>query len=391
VTTAQVVAEVQTQLDYAEPGYGATALYMLSADGNGDLAVMGATARARSQGQLVPSDSSERWLVGASSPVAAAAFDCRASGEGKVHLDISMAPLKQNDGHCFGVLASGGPAIPTELLEMMSARAGLAIEEVERRAWMANLVEVAKMWISVLAEETGEVDVEWVQEELDGKGGLSGDETTMTIPLTGKRGHLRVKAKKGTLKGDGKETLIMGLEHLAPIVPQAAQQLDAIPLGTKSLPTLTLPDDLAGLEGISKMILPKKIAASIRAKLSKLDPKKVMDEIKSYKSPPKAVMQVMQGVITVSLKVPLKEMGEWGAVRSHVGNKLVQAMDALDSAAKAKKKPWTESASATKGLTSDEALKKGSAPVQLMLQWLEVARLLRKIAVQIRKMEADDD
>ena len=47
-------------------------------------------------------------------------------------------------------------------------------------------------------------------------------------------------------------------------------------------------------------------------------------------------------------------MAEWSR-RQHVNAKLVTAMDELDPAKKSKKKPWTESKTATKGLTSDEA------------------------------------
>ena len=63
--------------------------------------------------------------------------------------------VTQLDGNAFGALISGPIAVPAEFVSMMAAAAGPAIERVWRDRNMRQLLEVIRMWITVLAEDDG--------------------------------------------------------------------------------------------------------------------------------------------------------------------------------------------------------------------------------------------
>ena len=63
---------------------------------------------------------------------------------------------------------------------------------------------------------------------------------------------------------------------------------------------------------------------------------------------------------------------------------LVQNCLEFDASVEGRMKAWARSKQATRGLTSDEVLKKGSAAVQVFQKWVEACRLVRFICDQLR-------
>jgi len=60
----------------------------------------------------------------------------------------------------------------------------------------------------------------------------------------------------------------------------------------------------------------------------------------------------------------------------------------VDATLKGRKRQWVECRKANKSLTSDEVSKRGSKAVQVFQKWVEVCRLVRQIAQQLRKEAA---
>lgn len=94
----------------------------------------------------------------------------------------------------------------------------------------------------------------------------------------------------------------------------------------------------------------------------------------------------MQGVVLlVGLAKAFKDVSEWKEVRGMVTEALVKKCAEFDASLKGNKKQWVECRKANKSLTSDEVSKKGSKAVQVFQKWVEISRLVRQIAEQIRK------
>ena len=149
----------------------------------------------------------------------------------------------------------------------------------------------------------------------------------------------------------------------------------------------------------ARLLLPRLLRAQLGAKLTALDLKAALAELRSYREPPDAVRRVVVGVLCL-----LGRCGRgaiWMTARQHLRPELLRAMmqfeptahhvaadtaaDATDgtssAAAGATAEAWVESAAATAGLTTEEVRRRGSVAVQAMLQWLEVNRLARSASL----------
>ena len=129
--------------------------------------------------------------------------------------------------------------------------------------------------------------------------------------------------------------------------------------------------------------------AYVREKMSSMPLKDLIGELKSYNQPPEVVTQVMQGVLLLVGRVKsVKDAPEWRkGVHQQMNDPLVKECLALDASAQGRNKAWLESKKATKSLTSDEVLKRGSAAVQVFQKWLEACRMVRTICEQLRNEE----
>ena len=121
--------------------------------------------------------------------------------------------------------------------------------------------------------------------------------------------------------------------------------------------------------------------------LDTLDLKAALAELRSYRDPPKVVLQVVAAVVCLlSLsRLPGGRLPPWSQLRGHLKSSLTRRMLDFDAAdAAADESAWAESAAASDGLTSDDVWRKGSLAVQMMLRWLEVTRLTRREAAAAR-------
>ena len=133
-----------------------------------------------------------------------------------------------------------------------------------------------------------------------------------------------------------------------------------------------------------RLLLPRKLQAQVGKSLDAMALKAALAELKSYRDPPKVVVQVVAAVLCLLglARLPGGRLPPWAQLRGHLKSSLPRNMMQFDAAKAAAEDaaPWKESASAAEGLTSDDVWKKGSLAVQTMLRWLEVTRLTRKNA-----------
>lgn len=74
----------------------------------------------------------------------------------------------------------------------------------------------------------------------------------------------------------------------------------------------------------------------------------------------------MQSVLLLIARIKqLKDAPEWKEVRGKIDQELVKECEGFDASLKGHKRQWVECKKASKGLTSDEVLKRGSAAVQV--------------------------
>jgi len=280
--------------------------------------------------------------------------------------------------------------VPDEFLAMMSAAAGTAIEKLWRDILISHLVEVAKIWVTMLGDKDGLLGIEILNAELLAAAAASDD--AFVLPLSDARGGIRITCKAGAL-ADGK-SLRLALEMTKALLPQSVAHIEGMKIGEPVPDWLQLGDDAASdakedAVAVAQMILPRKLLQQCKSDLAQLDPKTSIAELRSYNSPPKVVYQVCCGVLCLFGK-KRKELPDWKDVRPHLKDELIKQMQAFNPCKKGKKAPWGESRAAVKGLNSEDLLKKGSLPVQLFMKWLEVCHLTRKIAVMLRKEGADE-
>ena len=320
-------------------------------------------------------------------------------GEGGGGLPWYVAPLKQLNGHCFGVVASGPPALPVEFLERMAVVAGHRIERAWRRHKLGLLLGVAQAWVVDLCGGRAALAAPVTWEK-----GAAAREGTADMTLhslkDGRLGSLRVacKAKDGGGGGGGGFNAVVGslLELTAALLQDCVHELERLNIGDAAPVYLKAENKGgeavgAGADAAAAMMLPRMLLERVSEELATLDSKRVLAELRSYNHPPDCVAIALVGILCV-LGRRRRDLDEWSAVRAQLKETLLTEIVELDATAKSKKRPWAESRAATKGLTSDEVLKKGSAPVQSLFKWLEVARMAHKVGVRVRReAEAEAD
>ena len=106
---------------------------------------------------------------------------------------------------------------------------------------------------------------------------------------------------------------------------------------------------------------PRRLQAQVGNRLDTLGLKAALAELKSYRDPPKAVLQVVTAVLCLLGLGRLSSLSAWQFVRPQLKPSLPKGMLQFDAArAVTDETPWEESARASAGLTSDEVWKKGS-------------------------------
>ena len=400
---AALAAEALQQLYQGEPKLvpPATTLAVLSDD---EREVMGVRASTTAAQELLAARGFTHGSVGAAlrpegGGLASEAFRTLRAGQvetmqlggeggegGGEGLPWYVAPLKQLNGHCFGVVASAPPALPVEFLERMAIIAGQRIEAAWRRHKLNLLLAVASSWIVDLCAGKAQ-PVTW---EKKGQARAGSADIELHSLKDGRLGVLRVAAKDG---GEFNAVVTSLLELTSALLQDCVHELERLNIGDAAPVFLRAGGEAvgAGADAAAAMMLPRMLMDRVSQELSGLDSKRVLAELRSYNHPPDCVATALVGILCV-LGRRRRDLDDWAAVRAQLKETLLQEMVELDATAKSKKRPWAESRAATKGLTSDEVLKKGSQPVQSMFKWLEVARMAHKVGVRVRReAEADAD
>jgi len=311
---------------------------------------------------------------------------------------ISLGALLDDKGGCFGGFASGGdggrpPAVPAEFVRLMSGAIGPLIAAAWRNLKLATLAETTQFWLSGVCEDALE-SAEWIV----GAGDPAGDHLMPISDAEGRKlGSVVLKVKAGAQLNAFMEEMI---KVTAELLQLAADDVLALGMGDGE-PTW-LPDGMKGQKGLrngklaARMALPGRLMGYGRKLVGELT-KDLISELKSYNSPPEAVFRVMSSVVLLVDRVKLgKDLGEWKDCKPKIDMDLVKECSAFDASLKGHKRQWVECRKASKGLTSDEVLKRGSAAVQSFQKWVEVQRLVRHISQELRKeakaeAEGDDD
>lgn len=328
------------------------------------------------------------WPEGEASGVAAEAFKTLASGEiqlwkareGSVW---GMAPLKELSGRSFGVVVSGPPAVPVEFLEKMAVVAGPRIERAWRHEQFNVLLEVAKTWVHDVCGGAL-ASVELVKADK-----LPKVAAELAMPL---RWLNRPKERLGVLTlrlKEGRELdeltgALLGMT--GPLLQDCVHEIERMRVGEASPVSLFEGGAPIGVgaDAGTRMLLPRMIMSKLVREIEAMDAKQRMAELRSYHQPPPAVHAALEGVLCV-LGRRAADLSTWPDVRAQLTDQLPGEIAHFDPAAKGRKRPWLESKRATQALTAAEVLKRGSGPVTTLFKWLEAARLVRKVAVRIRK------
>jgi len=391
----KIAAEALTQLAEGEPGMGdAGAVLMLSESSKDAFEVRAVTASPPCK--LVDGSLEPAFPEGAIT-LAEGAHSARATSGALTEVDgMGVATLRApGTGKLFGVLVSGdangrGGRVPDEFLTMMSSSLGRLLDRAWRKAKMLELVDVARQWIESVCEgRLEQTPLAFTSDAPPAEGGGAGVHE-LGIERRGSAGWwgtLHVVARAGPALN---ETMVDAIQLCGEVLQQAADELESMAHGDAS-PEWT-PASLLELPGIdsgriaAQLRLPLKILDHVQATMAKMSWKDLIGELKSYKSPPPVVVQVMRGVLTLLAKAKTcKELPEWKEVHAHIELPLVKAVREFDPTLKGGKTRWIETKKAIKDLTSDEVLKRGSAAVQVFQKWIEACRLVRSVCQQLRK------
>ena len=387
----RIAAAALGALEEGEPGGGeAGAVLCLGGGGDkGTLRVLAATEE-RSPGGLQPG-AEEPAFGDKAGGVSAATHGMIAGGAPTADVDgVRLAALSTaSGGGTLGALLSGGdggrpPAVPAEFLSMMATALGPVLDRAYRGGKLYGLAGVAKYWLDNLCEG-GLSSVEW---DAGSAPATTGDHHLhITDPDGGAHlGSIVVVVKPGASLNAFMTDMI---EVTKGLMQEAADDLLALGMGDGEPDWL--PEGLKGLKGktadfAARCALLVKLVAYVRDLLLKTLTKDTIGELKSYNSPPEAVKLVMQGVLLlINRAAKLADLPEWKECRGKIDLDIVKECAAFDASLKGHKKQWVESKKASKGLTSDEVAKKGSAAVQVFQKWVEIQRVVRHIAEQLRK------
>jgi len=318
----------------------------------------------------------------------------------------SLAPLKERNGRPFGVLVSGRPAMPDDLLRAVALTAGPLLERVWKWNKVNAMLRVAAVFIRKLSPKVSSVEWETGKEPprpLAANGKMKpwqpllfhdGDDlrsfalelrwTAQTLYAT--LGTLRIKiAEHEELCASTLELL----HALAPMLQEAVEEIERMPIG-EPLPLASI-DAFTGAYNASRLLLPMRLQEEMSKKMITLDAYKLFAEMRTYKaeSVPREYEQLMRGVLCLTGR-RRKELPTWETIKKALSRELYDEMLELDpttfDSAELERR-WAESGRATKSLDLDAVLERAALPLQALGRWMIALRLVIQVCVTIATEE----
>ena len=124
-----------------------------------------------------------------------------------------------------------------------------------------------------------------------------------------------------------------------------------------------------------------------------MDIKKVVEEFHSYNEPPETLLKVVRAVLALvgHGKSTGQDTSTWAQCRPLCTHAMVKEMQTLnlvfvDKALHTEDR-WKEAAEITRGMDLGHEMRRFPHGVKIMLQWLEAARLVHRMAVQVHRDE----
>jgi hypothetical protein len=316
----------------------------------------------------------------------------------------SVVPLKSTSGKAFGALVNGPPAMPDELLELISRMAGPLLERVWKTEKILEAVgNVVEFIRSACLDSHQLVYVKWKKGETPDFVEDKDERVWLWQPLahrprSAKQFELGLKWKLGEPIGtlvvscgtftEMNEQMIVLLHTSANILQQSIEVIEDLVPGDAP-PLATVQQVMAEYESARDQVA-QVLSSEVRRQLQKFDAVRIFAELKSFE--PKAVdadqFRLVQGCLCV-LGWNRKSVAKWADAQRIFkdGKALHSKMLELDLGPETKangmKKSWDESAIATKGLDYDDIASRSTATICIMMRWLLAVRMTHKIALAI--------
>lgn len=303
----------------------------------------------------------------------------------------SLAPLRQKDGRCFGVLLAAAPAYPDEWVECMARAAGPLIERAAKRQAASTLVQRASAWLRQASYRTalicGSRDpllcVEWCESDAASPSAewqplahMEGDAMRTfrcALPWTG--GTL------GTLRIDVRELdgpTLGRLDACAHVLLAAVTHIESGRVGDPPPLPLRSADEFESALRSATAEAAARLRLTLGARLRAVDASALIAEVRAYTQPAVEVHRVLAGVLAL-LGHPRKQMRTWEALKRRLGSAILSELS--DATAKLHTLRWRESSLATKGVPLSKLLLANSCPqpVRMLCKGLLAARIVHSM------------
>ena len=202
--------------------------------------------------------------------------------------------------------------------------------------------------------------------------------------------------QKSTVDGEVRElsTHVVSMlhQHTAPALQSAINDIGNMHMGDRPPPS---PIFAVGgsMEAHAALVLPKKLQHQMRLELAKMDVRHIVSEFHSYAEPPATVLSVVRAVLCLTghSKSTGIDTSTWELCKPLCTFALFKDMQTLNLVYVDKKlhteDRWREAAAITRGMDIESSMRKFPHGVKIMLQWLEAAKLVHRMAVQVHNDE----
>ena len=430
---ASVLLTIHESSSGGSGGLGSSGGALQGHGASNDLIVISASSEASRQHQRAKPGAV--WRSRSTNALSASAFHCFHSGQstlcsrhGTDSNAVSLIPLRQRNHRVFGVLISGAPAVPNDMLEIMERVIGQTLERTWRRGKVNAMIRVAMNWIKHLSFQLTAVD--WVEGEGttdashlarlinqnaagtrsigQGADGQSehqrfqngkcqwqplgyhegSDLRRFRLPLNWRDGVIIgvLLVTFADFEGTSVETLEL-LHAIAPMIEEGVRDIERMDVG--EIGRIQLSDAFTAAHFEARRLLPRKLQMQMRQNLASLELGVIMAELKAYvgehidRKP--GLVKLMRGVLALVGR-NAKETKDWDAIKIQLKPSLVQEMlgiDVTDVSDEAKRR-WADSEKAMAGVDLDELLHTAPKPLQSMAKLMMAVRLTQHVNLKIQ-------